>query len=160
MSGPEVPALVDGVDVDAVAAAVRGCPAVDDLDGGRLGEVATYLPGRRVPGIRISDDRIEVHVRGVWDKPVSLIAEQIRGVLATLNGGRIIDVVLTDVAEPGQARAQLSLPATEPATTAMPPVLADGTVEEWTTPSAPAGPGGGSSSAVTIPTAAEIRPSS
>jgi hypothetical protein len=153
-------ALVDGVDVDAVAAAVRSCPAVDDLDGGRLGEVATYLPGRRVPGIRISDDRIEVHVRGVWDQPVGQIADQIRSVLATLNGGRIIDVVLTDVAEPGQARAQLSPPTTEPGTSAMPAVLADGTVEEWTTPSAPAAPSGGSSFAATIPTAAEIRPSS
>ena len=160
MSSPAVPALVDGIDVDAVAAAVRSCPAVDDLDGGRLGEVATSLPGRRVPGIRISDDRIEVHVRGVWDQPVGLIADQIRGVLATLNGGRIIDVVLTDVAEPGQARVQLSVPGGEPATTAVPPVLADGTVEEWTTPSAPAGPSGGNSSATTIPTVAETRPSS
>jgi hypothetical protein len=161
MSSSAVPvALIDGIDVDAVAAAVRSCPAVDDLDGGRLGEVATYLPGRRVPGIRISDDRIEVHVRGVWDQPVGLIADQIRSVLATLTGGRIIDVVLTDVAEPGQARAQLAPPATGAATSAMPAVLADGTVEEWTTPSAPAAPSGGSSSEATIPTAAEIRPSS
>jgi len=160
MSSPAVPALVDGVDVDAVAAAVRGCPAVDDLAGGPLGGVATYLPVRRVPGIRISDDRIEVHVRGVWDQPVSLIADQIRGALATLNGGRIIDVVLTDVAEPGQARAQYSVPAAEPATTATPSVLADGTVEQWTTPSAAAGPSGGSSSAATTPTVVETRPSS
>jgi hypothetical protein len=153
-------ALVDGVDVDAVTAAVRGCPAVDDLDGGRRGGVATYLPGRRGPGLRVDDDRIEVHVRGVWDQPVALIAEQIRGVLATLSGGRIIDVVLTDVAEPGRARTQLSLPAGESATTGVPGVLPDGTVEEWRTPSAPAAPSGGSSSAAIIPTAAEIRPSS
>jgi hypothetical protein len=164
MTNPAEPALVDGVDVDAVAAAVRSCPAVDDLDGGLLGGVATYLPGRRVPGIRIDDDRIEVHVRGVWDQPVGQIADQIRGVLATLNGGRIIDVVLTDIAEPGQARAQYSLPAAEPATdpgtTEAPSVLADGTVEQWTTPSAAAGPSGGSSSAATTPTAVETRPSS
>lgn len=158
MTSPAEPALVDGVDVDAVAAAVRGCPAVHDLDGGRLGGVATYLPGRRVPGIRIADDRIEVHVRGVWGQPVGVIAEQIRGVLATLNGGRIIDVVLADVAEPGQARAQL--PSADPVTTATPAVRADGTVEAWTTPSAPAGPSGGTSSAATIPTAAETRPTS
>jgi hypothetical protein len=160
MTSAAEPALVDGVDVDAVAAAVRGCPAVDDLDGGRLGGVATYLPGRRVPGIRIENDRIEVHVRGRWDQPVSLIADQIRSALATLNGGRVIDVVLTDVADPGQASAQLALPATQPAGTAAPSVLADGTVEAWTTPSAPAGLSDASSSAATIPTAAEIRPSS
>jgi hypothetical protein len=154
------PALVDGVDVDAVAAAVRSCPAVDDLDGGRFEGVATYLPGRRVPGIRISEDRIEVHVRGRWDQPVGLIADQIRGVLATLNGGRLIDIVLTDVAEPGQARTQPALPAAQPDATAPPPVLADGTVEEWTTPSAAAAPSGGNSSAPTTPTAVETRPSS
>jgi len=160
MSSPAVPALVDGVDVDAVAAAVRGCPAVDDLDGGRLGEVATYLPGRRVPGIRIADDRIEVHVRGVWNQPVSLIAEQIRGALTTLNGGRPIDVVLTDIAEPGPASDRLALPSSGPAPTAAPSMLPDGTVEGWTTPSASAAPSGGNSSAATIPTAAEIRPNS
>jgi hypothetical protein len=159
MTNPAEAALVDGIDVDAVAAAVRNCPAVDDLDGGRLGGVATYLPGRRVPGIRIDDDRIEVHVRGVWGQPVGVIAAQIRGVLAALSGGRIVDVVLTDVAEPGQARTQLPPPA-GPSSAATPAVLADGTVEEWTTPSASAGPSGGSTSAATIPTAAEIRPSS
>jgi len=158
MTSPAEPALVDGVDVDAVASAVRGCPAVDDLDGGRLGGVATYLPGRRVPGIRIADDRIEVHVRGVWGQPVGVIADQIRGVLATLNGGRIIDVVLTDVAEPGQARAQQL--SADPVSTGTPTVRADGTVEGWTTPNAPAGRSGGNSSAATIPTAVETRPTS
>jgi hypothetical protein len=160
MTSPTEPALVDGVDVDAVAAAVRGCPAVDDLDAGRLGGVATYLPGRRVPGIRISDDRIEVHVRGRWNQPVGVIAEQVRGVLATLGGGRIIDVVLTDVSEPAQAGAQHPLSAVESGITPAPVVLADGTVEEWTTPSASAGPSGGNSSAAITPTAAETRPSS
>lgn len=65
MTAPADPTLVDGVDIDAVAAAVRGCPAVDDLDGGLLDGTVTYLPGRRVPGIRIADGRIQVHVRGL-----------------------------------------------------------------------------------------------
>ncbi|MEO7262622.1 MAG: Asp23/Gls24 family envelope stress response protein [Jatrophihabitantaceae bacterium] len=160
MTGPAEPAVVDGIDVDAVAAAVRGCPAVDDLDGGRLDAVATYLPGRRVPGIRIVDDRIEVHVRGVWDQPVSLIARQVQGVLAPLTGGRIIDVVLTDVAEPGHARARLESGAAGTSDGVTPSALADGTVEEWTRTSASDAPSGGSSSAATIQTAAEIRPNS
>lgn len=168
MTSPAESTLVDGIDVDAVAAAVRGCPAVHDLDGGRLGGVATYLPGRRVPGIRIDDDRIEVHVRAVWNQPVSLVAQQIRAVLATLSGGRVIDVVLTDVAEPGQPRQLPAPPALPPAATpsaaipsaATPSAPADGTVEAWTSPSASDAPSGGSSSGATIPTAAEIRPSS
>lgn len=164
MTSPAESALVDGIDVDAVAAAVRGCPAVDDLDGGRLGGVATYLPGRRVPGIRIEPDRIEVHVRGVWDQPVNLLAQQVRAALATLNGGRIIDVVLTDVADPGQAR-RLPSPGAEPgggaaSPAATPSVLADGTVEAWTSASASDAPSGGTSSGATIPTEAETRPNS
>ncbi|HEV2888101.1 MAG TPA: hypothetical protein VGX49_14410 [Jatrophihabitans sp.] len=160
MTSPAGPTLVDGIDIDAVAAAVRGCPAVDDLDGGPLGGAVTYLPGRRVPGIRIADDRIEVHVRGVWDQPVSLVAGQIRDALATLNGGRIIDVVLTDIAEPGHARAQPPSSAAQPAGVSTPTVLADGTVEAWTRPSAPDEPSGASSSGTTIPTAAGTRPNS
>jgi hypothetical protein len=160
MTSPAEPALVDGVDVDAVAAAVRGCPAVDDLDGGRLGGVATYLPGRRVPGIRIDGNRVEVHVRGVWGQPVSLIAGQIRGALATLVAGKAVDVILADVTEPGQGRPHLPSSAIETGADTVPSVLADGTVEQWTTPSEPAGPSGGSSSGTTIPTAAETRPTS
>ncbi len=151
MTGPAETALVDGIDVDAVAAAVRGCPAVDDLDGGPFGGAATYLPGRRVPGIRIDTGRIEVHVRGVWDQPVSLVASQIRQALAGLAGDRAVDVMLTDIAEPGPAR---SLPAGTPA------AAEGGTVESWTRPSAPDAPSDVSSSAPTTPTAAEIRPNS
>jgi hypothetical protein len=160
MTSPADAGLVDGIDVDAVAAAVRGCPAVHDLDAGRLGGVATYLPGRRVPGIRVADDRIEVHVRGVWDQPASLLAQQIRAALTTLSGGRVIDVVLTDVADPGQARERLPSSATGPAGAATPSVLPDGTVEAWTSASASDAPGDGSSSGAIIPTAAETRPNS
>jgi hypothetical protein len=160
MTGSPEPTLVDGVDIDAVAAAVRGCPAVDDLDGSMLGGAVTYLPGRRVPGIRIAEDRIEVHVRGVWDQPVSLMASQLRQALAPLAGGRVVDVVLTDIAEPGRATAAVAVPSEPAAGAGSPAVLADGTVEPWTTPSAAAGPSGGSSSASTTPTGAETRPSS
>ena len=45
-------AVIDGIDIDAVAAAVRGCAGVAGLDGGQFGEVASYLPGRKVAGHR------------------------------------------------------------------------------------------------------------
>ena len=93
-------ATVDGVNVDAVAAAVRSCPGVDDLDGGPLGGVATYLPGRRVPGIRIGADRVSIQVRGKWDVPVRELAGQVLAVVAPLSGGRTIDLLMSDVAEP------------------------------------------------------------
>lgn len=153
MTGPAEPTLVDGIDIDAVATAVRGCPAVDDLDGGLLGGAVTYLPGRRVPGVRIADGRLAVHVRGRWNQPVAAIAEQIRQALAPLTGDRPVDVVLSDIAEPGTERVGAGSGGGSPA------VLADGTVEPWTTSGA-AGPSGGSSSASTTPTAAGTPPSS
>ena len=44
------------------SAAVLSVPDVHDLHGGAFGEVATYLPGRRVPGVRLTDDGVELHV--------------------------------------------------------------------------------------------------
>ena len=60
------PQLVDGVDVDAVAAAVRRCPGVEDLAVGALGSAASYLPGRTVPGIAVTADRVTIQVRARW----------------------------------------------------------------------------------------------
>ena len=47
MSTPHPPlvSVIDGVDAEAVAAAVQGCAGVSALDSGRFGEVASYLPG-------------------------------------------------------------------------------------------------------------------
>jgi hypothetical protein len=42
--------VVDGIDVDALAAAVRTCAGVECPHGGRPQDTATYLPGRRVEG--------------------------------------------------------------------------------------------------------------
>ena len=99
MTNPDT-AIVEGVNVDALAAAVRSCPAVDDLDGGPLGTVATYLPGRRVPGIRIGADRASIQVRGKWDVPIRELAGQVLAAVAPLTGGRTIDIFVADVAEP------------------------------------------------------------
>ncbi|GAA4547637.1 hypothetical protein [Pseudonocardia xishanensis] len=40
-------------EVDLLAAAVLTSPYVAGLHGGRYGEIATYLPGRRVVGVRL-----------------------------------------------------------------------------------------------------------
>jgi len=72
------PAVVDGVNLDAVAAAVRGCPAIDDLSAGAWGGVASYLPGRQVAGVRIASDHVVISVRGRWGIPVSEMARQVR----------------------------------------------------------------------------------
>jgi hypothetical protein len=58
----------DGYDPDpgerarAIRDAVLALPEVARLSAGALGEVATYLPGDRVPGIRFTPDGTQVHV--------------------------------------------------------------------------------------------------
>lgn len=47
---------------EIVAATVLAVPGVIRMHGGRFGELATYLPGRRVIGVRIDEHGTEVHV--------------------------------------------------------------------------------------------------
>ncbi|TFV64135.1 hypothetical protein E4P41_02530 [Geodermatophilus sp. DF01-2] len=82
---------------DTIAAAVTACPAVAALHGGGLRRTATYLPGRRVDGVRLADDRIEVSVVAVQGAPVALLADQVRAAVAPLAGGRVVDVHVADL---------------------------------------------------------------
>jgi hypothetical protein len=142
------PAVVDGVDLDAVAAAARGCPAIDDLSPGAWGGVVSYLPGRQVAGVRIASDHVVISVRGRWGVPAAEMARQVRTAVGALVAPRRIDLVVADLAgAPGD-------PAGTPGE-----AQAGGQHEEagsWTTSS----PGGGpaaSSSAPTTPTGAATR---
>jgi hypothetical protein len=134
-------AMVDGVDVDAVAAGARSCPAVDRLCSGAWGGVVSYLPGREVPGVRVARDHVVVSVCSRWGVPAAELARQVRVVLAPLAGARRIDVVVADVADP-------------PATAAQP-----SEVEPWMTSSTAGLPGAPSSGLVTPTGAAIPRPS-
>lgn len=69
-SSPEV--------ADLVAAAARSVPGVTDLHPGAFGEVATYLPGRRVTGVRLVDAATEVHVVVTLQAPIPTTAEAVR----------------------------------------------------------------------------------
>ncbi|WP_028473288.1 hypothetical protein [Nocardioides alkalitolerans] len=93
-------ALPHGELVAAIADAVRAVPEVDDLHGGALGEVATLLPGERIPGLRLRDDAWEVHVTLVWGASVASSAASVRRALAGLAGERPIHVVVEDFARP------------------------------------------------------------
>ena len=96
-------AVIDGVDVDAVAAAVTGCEGVAALDGGPFGEVASYLPGRRVTGVVVGDGRVTVQVRSRWGVPAPDLAAVITAVLAPLTGHRPVDVMIADIDDPPPA---------------------------------------------------------
>lgn len=62
----------DGDELDALRERLVASPHVTRLSGGPSGTVAAYLPGRRIPGLRVADDgRVEVHVVMHMDSTVS-----------------------------------------------------------------------------------------
>ena len=84
---------------DRVAAAVLALPGVAGLHAGVFGEVNTYLPGRRVAGVRLRPHRAEVHLVLAWGAPVEATAAAVRRV-ATAVAGTVVDVSIEDVADP------------------------------------------------------------
>ncbi len=85
---------------DLVAAATRAVPGVSDLHAGAFGEVATYLPGRKVTGVQMRPDVTNVDVVLHWGAPVPSTAERVRQVVTALVGTSV-HVTVQDVTEPG-----------------------------------------------------------
>lgn len=85
---------------DLVAEAVRAVPGVAELHTGTFGEVATYLPGRRVDGVRLRDDLAEVHVVLVYGSPVLETADAIRAAVQPMVGTPVHIAVQDVVDEP------------------------------------------------------------
>lgn len=97
------------LDTDAlaelVAATVTAHPAVDRLDGGLFGSVATYLPGRRLVGVRIGQDGEPVEL-GVVVRLTARIPDVVRDLrrqVSALCGGAAVDITVSDVAVPAIA---------------------------------------------------------
>jgi hypothetical protein len=135
-------AVVDGVDLDAVAAAVIGCGGVDDLHSGPWGGAVSYLPGRQVTGVRVASDHVLISVRGRWGVPVTELAHQVRAALAALVAARRVDIVVADLSD-----AAAEAPAGAPAAG-----VHSEEVSSWVT-SSHEGVSDASSSAPIIPTA-------
>ncbi|HEX2118603.1 MAG TPA: hypothetical protein VHF91_05430 [Acidimicrobiales bacterium] len=87
-------------DLEAVAAAALGCPLIADLTGGRFGEVATYLPGRRIVGVREVEGTIEVHVVARWGRPLPEVADVVRAAVAPHAGALPVAVFIDDIEVP------------------------------------------------------------
>ena len=97
MSGSGSVPAQDRCDVDAIAAATLACPAVAGLDEGGTRAVATYLPGRRVVGVRVEDRRVLVSVVLAFGSSVRSLEAQMRSALSPHVGGRQVDVHVADV---------------------------------------------------------------
>lgn len=100
---PRVAAPVPVVETaDEIAALVLAVPGVTELHSGRFGEVATYLPGRRVAGVKLAEDRVEVHVVLVFGTPIRSVAQQIHAaVFAVVQVP--VQVFIEDLAAPAAA---------------------------------------------------------
>jgi hypothetical protein len=81
---------------DAVAAAALAVPGVAHLHTGSFGEVATYLPGRRVEGVRLAEQTTEVHVVVSAHTDLRAVAQRVRLVVTPLVGGAV-DVFIEDL---------------------------------------------------------------
>ena len=96
-------------DLEAVAAAALGSPLISGLTGGRFGEIATYLPGRRILGVRQVDGVVEVHVVAKWGAPLPEVAEVLRAAVAPHAGGLPVTIFVEDIEVPADPmRAAIS----------------------------------------------------
>lgn len=84
-------------DHDSIATAVLACSTVAGLSGGVAGEIATYLPGRRVAGLRIDATTIAVHVVGRYGPTMTEISNQVTRAVTSLGAGRQVGVVIEDL---------------------------------------------------------------
>lgn len=113
----------DAYDVDIIAGATVACPAVMGMHGGGPRVIATYLPGRRVEGVRVEDDHVLVSVVLRYGVPVRSLEAQVRAALAPHVGGRSIDVHVADIqpAETSTATRTGEVPSVSTSRTATPP---------------------------------------
>jgi hypothetical protein len=82
---------------ELLAALVEAVPGVVRLEGGVLGEVATYLPGRKVTGVRIGPDGTDLHLVADQDADVRDVAERVHRQVAGFVPGPV-HVYIDDVA--------------------------------------------------------------
>lgn len=96
--GPSSTPPGTGQEAEDIAAAVSAAPGVAALSGGRLGGVGTYLPGRRVTGVVVRADDLEVHVIGRYGVSVTEIAADVRRAVEPYAGDRTVHVIIEDLA--------------------------------------------------------------
>ena len=93
--------MTPGPDGEAIAEAVRALPSVASLGGGAVTQVATFLPGTRVAGVRIREDAVEVHLTARYGVPLPGLADSVRAAAALHAAGLPVDVSIDDIEVPG-----------------------------------------------------------
>lgn len=82
--------------VERAAAATLSVPGVAGLHGREFGTVATYLPGRRVTGIRLGDTGCAVHITVRYPADLFAVAESVRTAVRPIVD-TAVDVTIEDL---------------------------------------------------------------
>jgi uncharacterized alkaline shock family protein YloU len=93
--------VTDPQDADVIARAVTATPGVAGLDGGVYGAIATYLPGRRLTGVRVGGpgEPVEVGIVVTYGRPIPDVVDAVRrAVLAVAGPGTEVDITVGDIA--------------------------------------------------------------
>ena len=120
---PSDHAAVPAERADAVEAAVRAVPGVMDMHTGAFGEVATYLPGRRVAGDPAAPRPLRGPRGAGLGFPGPDAAAAIRAAVAGAGVHTRVDVTIEDVVTPdaaSQSRPK-AIPIAAPAAIEAPP---------------------------------------
>ncbi|MBB5958357.1 hypothetical protein FHS29_004965 [Saccharothrix tamanrassetensis] len=81
---------------ELLEAALLAHPSVARLDG----RFASYLPGRRVDGVRTDDRRVGVAVVLHPGRPIPEVVDELRATVIAVTGNRPVDVVVADLEDP------------------------------------------------------------
>ncbi len=85
-----------------IAEVVLGRPDVAALSPGPSGEIGSPRSGQSVPGVRLTGDRVELHVIVRYGQPIQAVADDIEQAVAALLGGRTLHIVIDDLVLPGE----------------------------------------------------------
>jgi hypothetical protein len=97
---------------EAVAAAVLAHPGVVRLSGGPFGTVASYLPRRRIIGVRLplqEADPVEIALVARMGVPLPRLADEVGAAVVAVLGPVAVDVTVTDVEEAPSASAEVAV---------------------------------------------------
>jgi len=90
--------------VQRLAASIDTAPSIVARSNGPFGAIAVHLAGRRVEGIRHTDDgRWEVHVVMATDSTVSLVEADVIAAARSAGISEPVDVFVEDIADPPDA---------------------------------------------------------
>jgi len=97
-----VPTAAPATLAERIAAAVTAHAAVARLHGGIFGAVATYLPGRKLTGVRVGegDEPVELGVVLYLERPIPEVVRTLRREVSGMCDGAAVDITVADVALP------------------------------------------------------------